>query len=176
MSRQRQPVELLLAKGKKHLTKAEIAARTVSEVKAEPVKQIRAPDYLPNELKKEFSQLARELLKLELVGKLDADILARYVMSRDAWIQAHEKAFAALYQNDDAKTVGQWARIEKIYFEQCQSCAAAMGLTISSRCKLVLPKQPDDPAEKDPIAQLLLKQDGEETKQNVSEEKSRICL
>lgn len=174
MAGQRQPVEVVRAKGKKHLTKAEIAARTVSEVKAEPAKQIRAPDYLPDELKKEFSRLARELVKLELVGKLDADVLARYVMSRESWIAAQARAFAAVHTGEDPKAVGQWARIEKIYFDQCQACAAAMGLTISSRCKLVLPKQPDDPADKDPIAQLLSEseRDGEETQKNVSKEKS----
>lgn len=173
MSRQRQPVELILAKGKKHLTKTEIAARKAAEVKAEPAKQIRAPDYLPEELKKEFSRLARELVKLELVGKLDADVLARYVMSRESWIAAQARAFSAVHTCEDSKTVGQWARIENIYFNQCQACAAAMGLTISSRCKLVLPKQPDDPAEQDPIARLLSKseREGEETQNNVSEEK-----
>lgn len=154
MAGQRQPFKLIQAKGRKHLTKREIAEREASEVRAEPVKKIQAPKYLPERLKKEFSQLAKELAKLELLSKLDTDVLARYVMSHGAWIQSHEKASAALFEGADEKTTGQWVRIEKTYFEQCQACANALGLTVSSRCKLVIPKKPDDPAAADPLASM----------------------
>ena len=45
MAGQRQPVELLLAKGKKHLTKAEIEERQSKEVKASN-DNIKPPSYL----------------------------------------------------------------------------------------------------------------------------------
>ncbi len=51
MARPRQPTDLLLVKGKKHLTKAEIEDRKSKEVKA-PSDKVKAPSYLPADLKK----------------------------------------------------------------------------------------------------------------------------
>ena len=32
-------------------------------------------------------------------------------------------------------------------FKQCRACANDLGLTITSRCKLILPKTPENPKE-----------------------------
>ena len=53
MAGQRQPIELVVAKGKKHLTKAEIEERKRTEVKA-PADKVTAPPYLTPEQKKKF--------------------------------------------------------------------------------------------------------------------------
>ncbi|WP_233099740.1 hypothetical protein [Bacillus velezensis] len=50
MARPRQPVDLLLVKGKKNLTKQEIEERRAQEVKA-PNDKVKAPSYLPKDLK-----------------------------------------------------------------------------------------------------------------------------
>ncbi len=46
MARPRQPVDLLLFKGKKNLTKAEIEERKAQEIKAAKDK-VKPPSYLP---------------------------------------------------------------------------------------------------------------------------------
>jgi len=51
MARPRQPVDLLLVKGKKNLTKQEIEERRKQEIKA-PSDKVKAPSYLPKRLKK----------------------------------------------------------------------------------------------------------------------------
>ena len=56
---------------------------------------------------------------------------------------------------DDAKEAGTWSRVARTYFDQCQQCASSMGLTISSRCRLVVPKPPEDPAGDDPMTKML---------------------
>jgi len=56
---------------------------------------------------------------------------------------------------DDAKEAGTWSRVARTYFDQCQQCASSMGLTISSRCRLVVPKPPEDEAAGDPMMQML---------------------
>ena len=53
MARPRQPIELVLAKGKKNLTKAEIEQRRAQEIKVD-FKNVTPPDYLPAKLRKEF--------------------------------------------------------------------------------------------------------------------------
>ncbi len=154
MAGQRQPIDLLLAKGKKHLTKLEIKERQAAEPQAAKVKSLRPPDYLPEDLRVEFVKLSKELGKIGLLSKLDSDVLSRYLMSRESWLTAHNRAIQEI-NCGDAKEAGKWARIEKTYFDQCHTCAANMGLTISSRCRLALPKLPEDPAEADPLTKLL---------------------
>lgn len=148
------PQNVIEMRDRSHQTKAEKAERHASEPKTEKVKQVRAPDWLPKHLREEFAKLGRELNEVGLLSKLDFDILARYLMSRDAWIAAHHKARDAL-DMDDAKEAGTWSRVARTYFDQCQQCANSMGLTISSRCRLVVPKPPEDEAAGDPMTEML---------------------
>lgn len=148
------PQNVIEMRDRSHQTKAEKAERHASEPKTEKVKQVRAPVWLPEHLRDEFAKLGRELNEVGLLSKLDFDILARYLMSRDAWVAAHLKARDAL-DMDDAKEAGAWSRVARTYFDQCQQCANSMGLTISSRCRLVVPKPPEDPAGDDPINDML---------------------
>ena len=148
------PQNVLDMRGRSHQTKSEKAERRASEPKPEQVKQLRAPVWLPEHLKDDFTKLGKELIAAGLLAKLDIDILARYVMSRDAWVAAHLKARDAL-DMDDAKESGSWARVARTYFDQCQQCANSMGLTISSRCRLVVPKPPEDETRDDPMTKML---------------------
>ena len=148
------PQNVIEMRDRSHQTKAEKAARRDSEPQADKVKQVRAPVWLPEHLREDFSKLGHELNEVDLLSKLDFDILARYLMSRDAWIAAHRKARDAL-DMDDVKEAGTWSRVARTYFDQCQQCASSMGLTISSRCRLVVPKPPEDEAAGDPINAVL---------------------
>ena len=56
MARPREPINLLEAKARKHLTKAEIEERKKSEVKA-PSDKIKVPSYLTSDLKREFNKI-----------------------------------------------------------------------------------------------------------------------
>lgn len=56
MAGQRQPTDLVVMKGKKHLTKAEIEARKNAEVVA-PNDKVKPPAYLTPEQKKKFRKL-----------------------------------------------------------------------------------------------------------------------
>ena len=57
MAKTRQPIELVIAKGKKNLTKAEIKERRESEI--QPIAEnIIAPSYLTKKQKEEFYTIA----------------------------------------------------------------------------------------------------------------------
>lgn len=82
MSRPREPIALLEAKGKKHLTKAERAKRTASEpALAAPASgegsKIRAPDWLPEWLREDFNALRAKLVAAGIFSGLDRDTLIR---------------------------------------------------------------------------------------------------
>lgn len=161
MGRPREPIELIVTKGKKHLTKDEIAKRRASEV--EPcTDEIRAPKYLSSKQKKQFDLLAGQLQKINIMGETDSEALARYVTAQSLYEDA-TKELRTLKKERPQKTdfldgrdyyerLDYWMRsyetatkMQDRYFKQAQTAAAALGLTISSRCKLVAPAKEEAP-------------------------------
>ena len=136
--RQREPIEILQKKGKKHLTKAEIAKRSATEVKGIP-DGIAPPKYLTAKQKHEFERVAAQLCKLKVMGETDCDCLARYLIAQDMYI-AMTKKLREKETIDDPVIFKFYAEQQERYYRQCERTAAALGLTISSRCKLVAPQ------------------------------------
>lgn len=146
MAGQRQPVELIIANGKKHLTKEEIEERMDIEVKA-PVGNVSPPDYLPETLKAKFIELSNQLLSINIMSELDVDLLARYLLSEQAYLALTKKYMSAISRND-SEQIDKLSSAQDKAFKQCLSTAKELGLTISSRCKLVVPKAEDKPQSK----------------------------
>lgn len=90
MAGQRQPTDLVVMKGKKHLTKAEIEARKNAEVVA-PNDKVKPPAYLTPEQKKKFRKLSKELLAIKLIANVDCDALARLLIAQDQYIEITDK-------------------------------------------------------------------------------------
>ncbi len=167
MAGQRQPIELIKAKGKKHLTKAEIEERERTEVKA-PADKVTAPAYLTASQKKTFKKIVKELRAIDLIANLDVDALARLVIAQEKYAEVTaELNRQPLMVTVDVTTghkdesgnpvfrevetvngeVERLALLQDRYFRQCRQGAADFGLTVSSRCRLVVPKRQDDPKE-----------------------------
>lgn len=144
MSRPREPIALLEAKGKKHLTKAERAKRTASEpALAAPASgegsKIRAPDWLPEWLREDFNALRAKLVAAGIFSGLDRDTLGRYLVARHQFTAAMGHVNDAL-DAEDVEGAAAWGREQERAFKQARACACDLGLTISSRCRLVLPE------------------------------------
>lgn len=152
MAGQRLPFEVVEARGKKHLTKAEIASREIEEIKAHPPKQLRSPDYLPEGLRKEFLALGNQLKELGIFCRLDYDTLARYLIARQFWQRATNEVTAAM-KSGDAAGAEKWTAIQDKYFKQCRNCANDLGMTIGARCRLVVPQRAEP--EENPLEALL---------------------
>ena len=155
MARPRQPIELVIAKGKKNLTKSEIEERRSSEVQP-CVDDIAAPSYLTAAQKKRFDKLSGQLQKLKVLGETDVEALARYVVNQENYEQAVKDLRAVQRQRPkgDAATVEAmvaWAdmlekldkRVER-YTKQARALASDLGLTISSRVKLIVPNREEE--------------------------------
>ena len=154
MSGPRQPVQLIMAKGAKNLTKQEIEERMASEV--QPCTDgIAAPSYLTAKQKKQFRTIAGQLTRIGIMGETDCDTLARYITAQGLYEQAVKDL--RQIQKDrpkdaDPVQLATWAAMlnqldkrQDRYFKQAQTAAAALGLTISSRCKLAVPKSAEEP-------------------------------
>jgi P27 family predicted phage terminase small subunit len=143
MSGQRQPIELVVAKGKKNLTKAEIQERRDSEVK--PITDnIIAPPYLTKKQKEEFNRISEQLQKLKIIGETDVDALGRYIIAKDLYIKV-SKQLAKTSVVSDPFVLDKYLKNQDRLFKQCRSSANDLGLSISSRCKLVVPVAKDPP-------------------------------
>ena len=154
MAGAKKPILLNLATGGKHWTKDEIKERISSEV--QPVTDgIAAPPYLTAKQKKQFKTIADQLTRIGIMGETDCDTLARYITAQELYEQAVRDLRQIQRERPkdaDARELAGWVKLlEKLdkrqdrYFKQAQTAAAALGLTISSRCKLAVPKSAEPP-------------------------------
>lgn len=154
--RKKQPLAVIQGKGKsKHLTKEEIELRQNHEEKMRgSIDKVAAPSYLTAKQKREFEDLADELMSLGIFSNLDVDALARYLDSKYQYIQFVRdmkkiKPTETIQMDDGRKiTVAnddypKLLRAKNTLFNECRAAASDLGLTISSRLKLVIP-QPDN--------------------------------
>ncbi len=171
MAGQKQPISLVVAKGKKHLTKAEIEQRKNSEVVA-PNDKVKPPAYLTADLKKKFRKLAKELLEIKLIANVDCDALARLLIAQDQYIEITEQIRETplmidvpVYETQKNPDTGKEERVqvgtkqvvngerERLMIiqdrcmKQCRQGASDFGMTVSSRCRLAVPKVKDNEPE-----------------------------
>ena len=164
MAGQKQPIELVKAKGRKHLTKAEIEERENSEVVA-PDDHVEPPAFLTAKQKKVFQKLAEELAEIKLVANVDCEALARLVIAQEQFVDVTkiikktplmvEIPVYEMRENPDTgekESVQVGTRLvvnrerEKLMIiqdrcmKQCRQGASDFGMTVSSRCRLVVPK------------------------------------
>ncbi|WP_053957157.1 phage terminase small subunit P27 family [Inediibacterium massiliense] len=144
MARSKQPISLIEAKGKKHLTKQEIEDRKNSEVKAGS-DNVVAPSYLTKKQKETFEWYVCELKKIDIIGNIDVECLARYVVAEEQFKKVAKKIRTTDILNDDYDKL--LVKFDKLY-KICRQGSSDLGLTISSRCKLVIPKVEEKPKNK----------------------------
>jgi P27 family predicted phage terminase small subunit len=135
--RYKEPIALVQAKGKKHLTKAEIEQRKSEELNV-PSDSIEAPSYLLKSQQAEFDRIAKILIDLEIMTNLDCDALAGYIVARDGWVRAG-KMIRSKEVRDNPTALERWMKAEDRYRKQMRSAAHDLGLTITSRGKIVAP-------------------------------------
>lgn len=151
--RPRLPLAVIQGKGRSnHITKAEAKRRKEQE---ESVKgftdKIEAPDYLTKKQKEEFDRIAEELVRLGIFSNLDVDFLARYIDSKTEYEKVTRAMRAIKKPNESAETLKTYSdlRINRnTFYNECKTAASELGLSITSRLKLVIPKQEkEEPSE-----------------------------
>lgn len=146
MAGQRLPTGVVEARGNKHFSKAELEERKNSEIK--PITDnIIAPTYLTKKQTADFYRIAEQLKALNIMGNTDVDALGRYIVANDFYINAVKQMRKPEIKNDPFK-FDKWAKIQERYFKQCRASANDLGLSISSRCKLVVPQPKQDKPKK----------------------------
>lgn len=154
--RPKEPINLIIAKGNKHLTKQEIEERQNAEIQVNHT-DIEVPDYLDEKEKDEFNEIAKILLEIGIMTELDEDCLAHYLIANTNYkkytkmLRSLEKKTDKAKSKDEKKEILEEIDLYLIYqdraLKQCRACASDLGLSISSRCKLVMPPSKDPPKE-----------------------------
>lgn len=150
--RKKLPVDLIVLNGNKSgLSKKEIEQRRNEEVKAS-ADAITAPAFLTKAQISEFDRICDELIRIDIVKNLDADVLGMYVCAKDEWILAGKdyEAFRKGKKIDELnfEDLTRISNIRDRAFKQAIRCASELGLTITSRCKLIVPKEKNKPENK----------------------------
>lgn len=147
MGRKALPIELLLVKGNKNLTKAEIDARRKAEAKIKPnADNIKPPSWLSAAGKREFRKLVLELQQTELITNVDVNQLAAYCRIYERYIELQkgtpsidEDGQAVLDDNGDPVIEYNDKSIDN-HLKQLKAYASEFGLTPASRAKIAIPK------------------------------------
>lgn len=153
---QKEPIDLILAKGKKHLTKAEIEERRKTEIKTDYI-NVTAPDYLSEEEKQEFNRITTILLDIGIINELDEDCLARYLIANTNYVNYTKelrnlninltKAKKPEKKKEILSQIDLYLTYQDRALKQCRACANDLGLSISSRARLVMPPAKEPPKE-----------------------------
>ena len=167
----------------KHWTKAEVEARKSTEAKLPKPKALKPPAWLSEPAKKLFKSYAKQLLDFPagIISTLDVGTLGRYCdcelsyaeasRHKSVWLEVAKRRLEALCRAETSEGFdaeqkeaqlayeeakqqvdfwsGQMVKFEKI----ARSCATEMGMTVSSRCRLIVPKSDTAPAA-DPLEEL----------------------
>lgn len=146
MPNPKQPIDLLLAKNNKsHLTKAEIAKRKAEEVKVDLV-NVEPPKYLTKKQKETFLEIAWKLEHVKIMTELDEEALARYITTNEEYLKVDKLLQTELKKKDyDMTTINQLHLIQDKLLKQVRALASDLGLTITSRARIVVPQAPPEP-------------------------------
>lgn len=158
--RNKQPLSVIQGKGRSnHLTKDEIKKRQEQENKMKGyTDKIEAPSYLTKKQREEFDRIANDLLRLGIFSNLDVDNLARYIDSKTQYLDLL-KHIKKIKPTTTTETMGKkitfanedypkLMRVKNSLFNECRAAASDLGLTITSRLKLVIPQSGEDPKPK----------------------------
>lgn len=70
--------------------------------------------------------------------ELDEDCLTRYLLARQSYLQYTNMLNRAIRKNDIAE-MEKLATMQDKAFKQCRASGNDLGLSITSRCKLIMP-------------------------------------
>ena len=91
-----------------------------------------APSYLDAALQARFNALAPDLAAMGTLTALDADALARYVVSENEYLRVSKLTLDAIGRGDSAEA-DKWASCQDRLLKQVTAAGAEFGLTPSSR-------------------------------------------
>ncbi|OYD12570.1 hypothetical protein CHR37_06410 [Bacillus velezensis] len=150
--RKSKPAAVIEAEGKTHLTKDQLEERKEAEEKLKPKNdKIKCPTWLDKDAKKEWKRVVKDLIALNLMSNLDSVALAVYCDAYSNYLKAskaiQENGTTIEYTNATGNTntvVSPHVQVQTKYAEVIRKQSSELGLTISSRLRLIVPKKDEN--------------------------------
>lgn len=146
MGRKARPIGLILLEGKSHKTKKEIEERKEREIKPS-IENVRCPDWLDNNGKKEWDRIVEDLVSLGLLSNIDVSQLAIYCDAYAKYIQATNEinkfGLVIKHTNKSGATnivTNPYVQIANKYADLVNKYCTEFGMTPSSRAKISISK------------------------------------
>lgn len=138
------PVDVVKARGRSHKSKEEIERREQEEVRV-PFDEAEPPEYLTKKKEKEqFEHYASMLKACGIFTDLDVDCLGRYVLAQNMYVTLTKKLTRQIAKMGtdefDVRDFDKSMVWQDKAFKQATECAKQMGMTITSRCRIVVPQ------------------------------------
>lgn len=139
MPGKRQPTEVVEANGRRHLDRGGEDTRRDREVHVPPPDEAAPPRWLPKRLHREYREIGEILRSAGLYAELDRDVLGQYFLSPGS-LAAGGQAGRGSHPGPGMRNLArEWTGVQGTYFKQARQCAEAMGLSVTSRCRIVVP-------------------------------------
>lgn len=141
MASTRKPTALMT----KHMSKDAAAAREAAELKPAD-DTIEPPPYLRAPHRQRFVEYAEQLRALGIWDVSNANTLARYTALEAAWRHQYRVYFEEISKtkkNRDPKRIESAQRAMNRAAEAAEKVAAKLGMTITDRYRLIIPKPKD---------------------------------
>lgn len=144
--RKKLPLAVIEGRGRSnHITKAEAEKRRKHEEQMRGFSDnIEPPSYLTKKQKEEFNRLAAELVRLGIFSNLDVDNLARYIDSKTEYEKVTKELRKIKKPSENIDLYKELRINRNTFFNECRSAASDLGLTITSRLKLVIPETEEE--------------------------------
>lgn len=164
MANQKQPVSLIQAKGKKHLTKAEIEQRQATEIHPMLSEKVSPPKYLSKAEKDRFFEILGQLDGLGIVGDKDILMLGQLVQEESMAVDAYKdykKARARrdtflrkvkaegidymqgdyfeIYKNHEMMLTNADGRVSR-HRNDLRKIANDFGMSVTAGCRVIMPQ------------------------------------
>ncbi|MBC2576568.1 phage terminase small subunit P27 family [Peptostreptococcus canis] len=121
--------------------------REIAESKLKVKRNLKAPNWLSKEAKKEFKRVVEESEPLKLIDNMDLSILSIYCDAYATYIEVTKKineyGFSdvndegEIFIKDETKDL---VKIKKMQVDTIMQCSSKLGLATSDRLRLVIPK------------------------------------
>lgn len=108
--RPREPIDVIKARGKKHLSEAEYDERKNGEIIV-PFVDVEPPKHLSKAQKDEFNEIAGKLLQLGVFTELDVDVLAQYIVAKTLYWELNSQIKKVMSKKN---AVHKWDVVESL--------------------------------------------------------------
>ena len=99
-----------------------------------------APEYLSGALRSKFNALAIDLAAVGILDERSRDLLAKYVLAENEYLQVSNHVQTAL-RDADADEAGKWLTAQDKLTKQILSLGNELGLTPTGRRSWALPSR-----------------------------------